>query len=45
MKAQEYIPPRTEILWTQIESAILTASDGLKPEGFVFDNDAIDWVL
>jgi len=45
MKAQDYIPPRAEIFWTQIESAILTASDGLEPEAFVIDNDTIDWLL
>ena len=45
MKAQNYIPPRAEIYRTQIESALLTASDGLEPEGFLIDDNVIDWIL
>lgn len=45
MKAQNYIPPRTEIFRTQIESALLTASDGLEPEGFIIDDTTIDWIF
>lgn len=45
MKAQNYIPPRAEIFRTQIESALLTASHGIEPEGFIIDNDMIDWVF